>query len=230
MIATLAAAAIAASAFPAAAPCRAPLPTGPPVPAPIVFETSCGGFRLGTDGRVSRLAPGWFSARSGGTGRLYGAELRVRRNPAGRITLLRDGRVVWRSQHLYPNDAADVAFGRGAFAFSSYRRGVFLTDLESPERLVVAGRARYPHDFFASGRLIVAASGRITVLLPNGTVERRASYSRRGGYTFDRERNTLYFVTPSGRLATLQESRLQIGRQLDVDGAIGFSRPGLLLF
>jgi len=230
VIAALTAAVLATAATPAA-PCRAPLPEGPPaVPAPIAFKTSCGGFRLETSGRVTRLPPGWFAAHASGTGRRFGADLKLRRNRAGRILILRGGQLVWRSRDLYPNDAADVAFGPNAFAFSSYRRGVFLTDLRRPERLVFPGRGRFPHDFFTSGRLIVTGGRAIAVLSPAGRVERRYLYSRRGGYAFDGDSNTLFFVTPRARLAILRESRLRIGRRLGFDGMISFTKPGRLLF
>jgi len=98
-------------------PCRAALPQGPPVPAAIVFKTSCGGYLLATTGHVTRLPRHWFASHSGGTGRRFGADLQIRRNRTGRITLLRHGRLAWRSRDLYPNTAADVAFGPHAFAF-----------------------------------------------------------------------------------------------------------------
>lgn len=232
MLTALAAAALVSVTSPAA-PCRAALPQGPAhgpaVPAPIVFKTSCGGFRLATSGAVTRLPRRWFAAHAGGTGRRYGADLQVRRNRAGRIFLLRRGRLVWRSHGLYPNTGGDVAFGPKAFAFSAYTRGVFLTDLRGPERLVVLGRGRYPHDFFRSGRLIVAGGRALTVLSPRGRVEHRYPYSRRG-YAFDGGGNTLFFLTPSGRLATVSESRLHVGRRLGFDGTVSFVEPRRLLF
>lgn len=200
------------------------------MPAAIVFKTGCGGFRLEASGRVTRLPLRWFAKRAGGTGRRYAADLQIRRNRAGRIVLLRRGRLVWRSSGLYRNDGGDLAFGPRAFAFASYRRGVFLTDLDGPERLVVRGRGRYPYGFFASGRLIVTGGRAIAVVSPRGRIERRYPYSRRAGYTFDDDRNTLYFVTPRGRLATLRESRLRVGRRLGIDGMISFAPPGRLLF
>jgi hypothetical protein len=213
-----------------AAPCRAPLPHGPAVPAPIIFKTDCGGFWLDTDGDVARLPRGWFAARSRGSGRRYGADLQLRRNRAGRIFLLRQGRLLWRSSGLYPNTAGDVTFGAHAFAFAAYRRGVFVTDLRGPERLVLPGRARYPYQFFASGRLIVTGGRAIAVLTPDGRVDRRYPYSRSGGFAFDGATNTLFFVTPRQRLATLRESRLQVGRHLASDGMVSFVKPRLLLF
>lgn len=211
-------------------PCRAALPQGPPVPAAIVFKTSCGGYLLATTGHVTRLPRHWFASHSGGTGRRFGADLQIRRNRTGRITLLRHGRLAWRSRDLYPNTAADVAFGPHAFAFSSFYRGIFLTDLRGPERLVFPGRGRYPYDFFGSGRLIVTGGGAISVLSPQGRVERRYPYSRRGGFAFDGASNTLFFVTPRDRLATLSETRLRVGRRLGFDGMISLTPAGPLLF
>ena len=60
-----------------------------------------------------------------------------RRNSAGAYFLLRHGHLVWRSHDLYPNDGSSIAFGPHSFAFASYRRGVFLTNLDGPERLVL---------------------------------------------------------------------------------------------
>src|SRR5438477_12186019 len=121
-----------ATSSPQARPCRAALPRGPAVPAPIVLQTSCGGYELATDGRVSRLPRHWFAKHGGGTGRRYGADISVRRTPAGRFILLRDGRAIWRSRGLYRNDGADVAFGPREFAFAAYRRGIFMTGLNGP--------------------------------------------------------------------------------------------------
>ena len=96
-------------------------------------------------------------------------------------------------------------------AFNSYHRGVFLTDLRGPERLVYAGRGRYPHAFFPSGRLLVTGGRALVVLAPDGWVERRYPYLRRRGYGFDARSETLFFVTPRGRLGTLRESGLPWG-------------------
>lgn len=75
------------------------------------------------------------------------------------------------------------------------------------------------------------------MLSPAGRVERRYPYSRRGGYTFDGASNTLFFVTPRGRLATLRESRcasvaaLDSGASVSADGGhfafrLSDARPG----
>jgi hypothetical protein len=220
---------LAATGSPAAA-CSAPLPHGPAVPAPVVFKTDCGGFRLDRQGVVSRLPRGWLATHSGGTHNRDGAHLQVRRNRAGALSLLRRDRLVWRARDLYPNTAGDIAFGPGAFAFSSDYRGVFLTDLKGPERLVVPGRGLFPHAFFPSGRLIVTGGPSIAVLSPRGRVEHRYSYDRSAGYAFDGDTNTLFFVTPRRHLATLHEARLRVGRRLDFDGMITISEPGVLLF
>jgi hypothetical protein len=229
VLAALTSALLASTATPAT-PCEAALPQGPAAPAPIVFRTSCGGFRLNTSGRVSRLPPRWFAAHSGGTGRRFGADLQIRRNRAGRIFLMRQGRLVWRSHDLYPRTGGDVAFGPNTFAFASYYRGIFVTDLNSPERLVYRGRGRYPYDFFRSGRLIVTGGRAITVLSPEGRVERRYPYSRRGGFSFDCDTNTLFYVTPRDRLATVTETHLRVGRRLGFDGMVSYAEPGRLVF
>lgn len=229
VIAALTAALLASAATPAG-PCQKPLPRGPAVPAPLVFTTGCGSFRLQPSGRVNRLPRRWLAAHPGGTGRRYGADLQIRRNRAGRIFVLRRGQLVWRSSRLYPNTGGDIAFGPNSFAFASYYEGVFLTDLHGPERLVLPGRGRFPHDFFASGRLVVTGGRAIAVLSPQGRTERRYPYSRRGGYAFDGRSNTLFFVTPRGRLGTVRESRLRVGRRLDADGMLSLAPERRLVF
>src|ERR687884_2252491 len=149
-------------------PCRSALPRGPAVPAAIVLRTSCGAFRLGPDGRVTRLPRRWLARHSGGTGRRYGADLQLRPTRTGRIVVLRRGRLLWRSTGRYPRDGGDVAFGPHAFAFASYRRGVFLTDLGRPERLVVRGRGLYPFGFLRDGELLVTSSRSIAVVSRGG--------------------------------------------------------------
>jgi hypothetical protein len=229
MITALIAAVFATAATPAA-PCRVPLPQGPAVPAPIIFKTSCGGFRLATDGDLTRLPRRWFAAHAGGTARRWGAGLQIRRNRTGRIFILRSGRLVWRSRDLYPRTGDTVAFGPNAFAFNSYYRGVFLTDLRGPERLVFPGRGRYPHSFFPSGRLLVTGGRALIVLSPDGQVEGRYPYVRRRGYSFDVASDTLFFATPRGRLATLRESQLRVGRRLEIEGWMSVTPQGPLLF
>jgi hypothetical protein len=167
------------------------------VPAPIVLRTTCGAFWLARDGRLSRLPARWFLERQGGTGRRYGADLRIRRNPAGRITLMRKGHVVWRSSRLYRNDGGDVAFGPGAFAFSSYRRGIFVTDLKSPERRIVRGVGLYPLAFIRDGSLLVSRARSISLLSQSGAVLRRFRVRRGNGWSFDQRTESLFFVTPS---------------------------------
>src|SRR6266700_5676928 len=102
MVATLLAAAALASTTAPAHPCRARLPRGPAVPAPIVLWTTCGGYRVAADGTVSRLPRHWLVRHGSGTGRRYGAHLDIRRTRAGGFLLLFKGRVVWRSSSLYP--------------------------------------------------------------------------------------------------------------------------------
>jgi hypothetical protein len=231
MIATLLAATALAAPPAHAHPCRAPLPHGPAVPAPVVLWTSCGSFRLAPDGRVSRLPRRWLAERAGGTGRRYGAHLDIRRTHTGRFLLLLHGRVVWRSTGLYPGDGGGVAFGPHSFAFASYRRGVFLTDLHGAEQLVARGRGLYPYGFTSRGDLIVTRAHTITLVSPTGTIMRRFRYRPQNGYGFDEQTDTLYYVTPTGRLATVQGTRVLLERSLlHVDGMLSVARPNLLVF
>jgi hypothetical protein len=230
MVAAALAAVALAAAPPQTHPCRALLPRGPAVPAPIVLSTSCGSFRLALGGEVSRLPRHWLASHGSGTGRRYGADLGIRRTHTGRFLLLLDGRVVWHSTGLYPSDGGNVAFGPHAFAFASYRRGVYLTDLHGSERLVAGGRGLYPYSFTSSGDLIVTGSRMIALVSPTGTTLRRFRYRPRNGYGFDEQTNRLYYVTASGRLAVAQGTRVELRRTVaHVDGLLSIAR-NLLVF
>ena len=218
-------------AAPAAHPCRAQLPTAPRVPAPIVLWTSCGSFRLSPSGEVARLPRHWLAMHGGGTGRRYGAQLDIRRTRPGRFLLLSKGRIVWRSANLYPRDGDGVAFGPHTFAFASYRHGIYLTDLQHAERLVLPGRGLSPYSFTSSGELIVAGPHAITLVSPAGTVLRRFAYRSRNGYGFDEQADSFYYVTPAGRLAVLHGTHTLLGRSLaHVDGILTVTGRNLLVF
>jgi hypothetical protein len=209
--------------------CHASLAHGPRVPAPIVLSTSCGRFVLSTDGEVSRLQPHAINRIAGR--RHWGTPLTVRRNRAGRVFVLRHRRLVWRSRDVYPNDGGDVAFGPHALAFASYRRGIFLTDLESPERLVVRGRGLYPAAFDKTGHLIVADGKRIDLISRSGRTLRRYRYRARNGFAFDERSDTLFFVSPSHTLIRARGTSVRPARPLaDVDGTIYLDPSGLLVF
>lgn len=231
MVATMLAAAALAAMTPQAHPCRAPLPHGPAVAAPIVLWTSCGSFQLTTDGTVSRLPRHWLATHGSGTGRRYGAHLDIRRTRPGRFLLLLHGRVIWRSTGLFPGDGGAVAFGPHAFAFASYRHGVYLTDLHGPERLVAPGRGLYPYSFTTSGNLIVTGTRRITLISPTATILRRFAYRPRNGYSFDEQTDTLYYVTPAGRLAAAEGTRVHPARSVaHIDGLLSITGPHVLIF
>jgi len=210
-------------------PCKAPLPRAPAVPAAIVLRTSCGAFLLRPDGSVARLPRHWLARHSGGTGRLWGAHLNLRRNRAGRYFLLFHGRMVWRSHGLYPNDGGSVAFGPHRFAFASYRRGVFVTDLRARERLVVAGRGLGADDFTRSGELLVNSSHAITLVSPRGDVLRRLAFRARNGFALDHTTDSLYFVTPAGVLARVDGTRVTLLRRVPDDGWMSLA-PHLIVF
>src|SRR5438128_4751465 len=120
-----------------------------------------------------------------------------------------------RSHAVYPNDAGDVAFGPHQFAFAAYRRGLFLTDLNGPERLVMRGRGLYPYDFTQSGQLLVVSAGRVDVLGRDGRLLRGYRYRQTNGLAFDPRRETFYFVTPDGTLAAAQGTSLRLVSRLD---------------
>ena len=211
--------------------CHAPLPHGPRVPAPIVLSTSCGRFVLATDGGLSRLRDRAHSSRRVVNWRNWGMPLIVRRNRAGRFFVFQHRRLVWRSRDLYPNDGSSIAFGPHSFAFASYRRGVFLTNLDGPERLVLRGRSLFPYDFDSAGRLLVGAGRTIAVISPGGATIRRYPYRLRNGFAFDERSDTLFFVTPRGELASARGTTVHLARHLrDVEGTISIDQSDLLIF
>ena len=213
--------------------CPAVPPTGPEVPAPLVLRTSCGGFLLARDGTVTRLPQRWFDVRAGGTGRRYGADLRIRRTASGRIVLGRNGHVVWRSDGLFRRDAGSIAFGPGAFAFAAYRRGIFVTDLRSPERLVVRGVGLYPLAFLGDGTLLVVRGGwgpSVIRVTRDGSVVERHRYRPRNGYVFEERTETLHLVRPDRMLVEATVSGARVVRPLGaLDGWLGLAGPFLTL-
>ncbi len=228
----LAFAASTAQAVPDARLCRTALPAGAPVPAPIVFRNSCGGFRLDRDGQVTRLPTRWFALRAGGTGRRYGADLRLERTKPGAYILSRKGRVVWRSSGLYRNDGGSLVFGPEMFAFAAYRTGIFLTDLRSPERLVLRGAGLYPLAFRRDGSLLVVDNGTasIWVVARDGSVVGAHRYRRQNGYQLDERTEALHYVTPERRLVRVEEGSIHVVRSLgDLDGWIGLTGSQLTL-
>jgi hypothetical protein len=244
MASTLFAAALASAVLPSHG-CRAPLPHGPAVPAPIIVQTGCGWFDLRPGGRVTRLLRSPAGFGKGGLAedgtRDYGADLVIRRTHPGRFIVSRLGRTpagrltrtkVWRSSRSYFNTGDDVAFGPHLLAFNDYYHGLYLTDLRRPERLVVRGRGLYPIGFTGHGELMVAGSGHpISVVAPDGRLLRRYPYRPRGGFAWDYQTDTLYFVRPDGVLAAAHGSHLLLLRPLKgINGQIGFTLPGLLVF
>src|SRR5262245_9096311 len=181
-------------------PCQQRLPHGPQVPAAIVFTSTCGSFRLQRSGHVAKLPRRWLAHHEGRTGRRFGAHLRLRASHGGSIILRLKRKVVWRSAHSYRGTITSVAFGPRLFAFSVWRRGVYLTDLESPERLVVHGRESYPLDFTASGRLVVVSGRVITLVSARGRVVRSLVFAPGRGVSLDSRTDTLYFVSPDDGL------------------------------
>jgi ribosomal protein L27 len=208
----------------AALSCRAPLPKGPRVPAPIVLRTACGSFRLGRDGTVTR------QRASPQTGRSRVADLTVRRNRAGRFIVLRRGHIVWRSSGSYPHDGTQIAFGRHSFAFATYRGGVYLTDLEGPERMVVRGRSMFPLGIASDGDLMVAGKSHIRVISSAGELLRTYGYRTRNAYAFDERTQELVFVTPNGRLASGAPRTVLSRRRIPLrDGWISLAQGPLLV-
>ena len=231
LLAFLATAAGAAAGRAPANACRAPLPHGPAVPAPIVLWSDCGVYRIERDGQTVQLPRSWLARHGSGTGRRYGKDLRLRWTREGRFFLTRRGREVWRSTGTYRNEGSGVAYGQGLFVFTSFPRGVFLTDLEGPERLVLPGRALYVPGFTPSGKLFVTGGGVISVLSRSGDLLRRVLYRQRRGFGFDDASGTIFFVTRSDRLAALHETRVRLLRR--APGRFGYltlSQPNVLVW
>lgn len=214
-------------------PCDGALPHGPDVPAALVLQTTCGSFRLAPDGTVTRLPQRWLDVRGEGTGRRYGGDLRLRWTREGRFFVLREGRVLWRSRGLYRNQGGSVEFGPGLLAFSAYRHGVFVTDLRSPEQLVVRGVGAYPLAFLGDGSLLAVDGGRgrtVRRVTPDGRVLSRHRYRLRNGYAFDQRTESLHFVTPERALVRLTASGAAAVRPLgDLDGWLWSTRRQLVL-
>lgn len=225
--------------------CRAPLPHGPAVPAPLVVQTGCGWFGLNTNGRVSRLPRSPVGFGRGGVAadgsRDYGADLVISRTHSGRFSVLRlhrtsTGRLtrtmVWRSSRDYYNTGDNAAFGPHLLAFNDYYHGIYLSDLRHPERLVARGRGLYPIGFTADGELMIAGSGHpISVVASDGRLLRRYPYRPRTGFAWDYHRDTLYLVRPDGMLAAAHGPHLRLLRPLrGIEGQIEFTSPGLLVF
>jgi hypothetical protein len=192
-------------------PCLASVARGPAVPAPLALHTSCGWYEHDPDGRTFRLPNHWGAVHGIGSGRRYGAQLDVCCDSTRHISLRLHGRLVWRSRGAHPGYAGQLAFGPHEFAFADYHRGVFLTDMRGPERLVVSGRGLYPDDFTRNGDLVVVAGNSLVVVSRHGRVVARHLFRRANGYAFDWRSDTYLFVTPGGRLAALRGRRVRSG-------------------
>ena len=143
--------------------------------------------------------------------------------------LLRGHRLAWRSSGLYPNDGGSVAFGPGLFAFGTYHTGVYLTDLRSPEHLVVRGRGAYPLDFTSAGRLVALNRRTIDLVSRQGRIVRSLKFDPSRGVTLDQRSDVLYFVTPRNELVTLEGTRTQrVASVARFGGSFGLADPDLM--
>jgi hypothetical protein len=196
----------------------------------MVLSTDCGWFRLETDGAVSRLPVDWLATQNAAWRRKHGIRLTLRPTRSGRYLVVRSGRVIWRSAGTYLNEYGGTAFGRGAFAFASYSRGVFLTDLAKPELLVARGKGLYPIGFTADGELLVSALHTILVVSRSGRVVRRYRYRRSSAYSLDESTDTLFFVSPDGTLISAHGSAAHRMRRVRARGTIRVLGRRLLAF
>jgi len=227
MVGALAALALALAPH-AAHPCLVAQPRGPAVPGPLVLHTTCGWYEHDPNGRTFRLPNHWGARHGIGTGRRYGAKLDVCFDHTRHIRLCLRGRLVWRSRGAYSGFAGDLAFGPREFAFADYYRGVFLTDLRQPERLVLHGRGLYPDDFTRNGDLIVVAHHVLVVVSRSGEIVGRHRFRASNGYAFDWRSDTYVFVTPRGRLAALRARRVHLGPMVAQLGRVSVVAKGLI--
>ncbi len=209
-------------------PCLAPIARGPAVPAQLVLHTSCGWYEHDPNGHTFRLPNHWGAIHGVGSGRRYGAQLDVCCDRMRHVSLRLHGRLVWRSSGRYLGYAGQLAFGPHEFAFADYRRGVFLTDLRGPERLVLRGRGRYPDDFTRNGDLIVVARNTLVVVSRHGRVVGRYPFRQANGYAFDWRAHAYVFVTPNGRLAQLRNRRVRLGPVAAQLGGVSVLSRGLV--
>jgi hypothetical protein len=231
VVAALAAAAGASAEGSPVHPCRAALPRGPVVPAAIVLWSDCGVFRLERDGQLVQLPRRWLASHGSGTGRLYGADLRLRWTRDGTFFLTRRGQEVWRSTGTYRNESSGVAYGPGLFAFTSFPRGVFVTDLESPERLIARGRGLFVPGFTRSGHVVVTGGDVLSVISASGELLRRSRYRPRRGFGFDEATGAISFVTRSSQLAELRELRIRVLTRVPESlGYLTLADAGLLVW
>jgi hypothetical protein len=188
-------------------PCATALPRGPAVPAPLVLSTDCGWFSLATDGTVQRLPVDWYATHKKPWHPPYG--LSYRRTHVGQYLALRHGRVVWRSARRYLGEDGAGVFGPHSFAFVSWGlRGVLLSNLHGPERLVLHGRNLFPIGFTATGELVVSGRRTIVVLSPRGQLSRRLSFRASSSFAFDEATGGVYFVSPAGVLTVAEGSHV----------------------
>lgn len=211
-------------------PCMAAQPRGPSVPAPLGLHTTCGWYEHDRNGRTFRLPNHWGAKHGIGTGRRYGARLDVCFHHTGHIPLCVHGKLVWRSRGAYGGFSGDLAFGPREFAFADYYKGVYLTDLRRPERLVLRGRGLYPDDFTRNGDLIVVAHHALVVVSRAGKIVGRHPFRSSNGFAFDWRSDTYVFVTPRGRLATLRERRVRLGPVVAKLGGVGVIAKGVIAF
>jgi hypothetical protein len=209
-------------------PCLAPIARGPAVPAPLVLHTSCGWYEHDPNGRTFRLPNHWGAIHGIGSGRRYEPRLDVCCDRSRHVSLRLHGRLVWRSRRRYPGYAGQLAFGPHEFAFADYTRGVFLTDLRRPERLVVRGRGLYPDDFTRNGDLVVVAGSTLVVVSRRGRAVGRHRFRRGNGYAFDWRSDTYVYVAPSGRLATLRNRQVRLGPAVAALGGVSIPARGIV--
>ena len=181
------------------------------LPAPVAITTECGRFRIGRDGRITRVpkrspvppATAWYPA----DGTWYKLE-------NGHLVIGRWHQRLWRSHGRFAPayDMGALAIGPRAIAFSfGTPTGLYVAGFGSAEREVAGDE--YPIGWTRGGDLFTHATRRGTLRLRHADGDLARAFSGKVyDYTFDRASGVVFFA--------------RNGRVLRTDGSapVGFAR------
>jgi hypothetical protein len=222
------AALIGASATGASSNCSPVLPAAPnALPAPLLVTTACGSYTATPGGNVGAAppppAPGppvpglrvWWPDNGVGWGNHH-------------VYVVRDSKVVWRSQHAFPEPDA-VATSSSEIAFSVARK-LWVARLDRAEQLVGRGNEA-PIAWTAANMLLTLRPHRVSAELfarSESGGQRRLIAARIRVPTIDAYSHTLLFTTASGRLERTDGLVTQLVAELGGLGIRGFVNPEVL--
>jgi hypothetical protein len=160
------------------------------LPASVVLRTVCGSYAVQPDGAVSVSKPAPL--------RPPGVEVQKRR---GHVVVVRDGRVIWRSQRVFRTRASpDGVVGERHVAFSFYNGRLWIAPLAGAERPVA--RHQDPLGWTRSEELLAVRWQRreqpLLYVHGSGPGSRVADGVR--SLAWDQASATLLFVTREGML------------------------------